>query len=89
MRDNAIRYGNTFDNESLCRDLIGGHHEGRNDLHLTGILVWNDPWCASGWEVTEGFVKKWGFLIKGCGEIMAATNRWREMRGDEPLVFEL
>lgn len=78
-----------FDNDSLCRDLIGGHHEGRNDIEFTGVLVWNDPWSVSGWEVTEGFAKKWGFLIKGCWEVMEATNRWRKMRGDEPLCVEL
>lgn len=88
MRDNAIRHMNVIDNDDLCRDMIGGHYEGASNIELTGIVVWNDPWCASGWEVTEGFVRKWGFLIKGCWEIINATNRWRELRGDDPLLFE-
>lgn len=89
MRDNAIRTMGTFDVDELCCDLVGGHYKGRNDLDLKGILAWSDPWCVSGWEVTEGFLKNWGFLLKGCWEILAATNRWRGNRGDEPLVFEL
>jgi hypothetical protein len=89
MRDNAIRMMGTFDVDELCCDLVGGHFKGRNDLDLKGILVWSDPWCVSGWEVTEGFLKNWGFLLKGCWEVLAATNRWRGKRGDEPLVFEL
>ena len=89
MRDNAIRYMNMLDNDCLCQDMVGGHYEGRNDIELTGVLAWNDPWSASGWEVTEGFAKKWAILLRGCSEIMAATNKWRAMRGDDPLLFEL
>jgi hypothetical protein len=48
LRDNAIRYMHMFDNDSLCRDLIGGHHEGRNDIEWTGVLVSNEPWSVSG-----------------------------------------
>lgn len=89
MRNNAIRHMNMIDNDDLCRDIIGGHFDGEDNIELTGIVVWNDPWCPSGWEITEGFVKKWGFLIKGCWELISATNRWRELRGDDPLLFEL
>jgi hypothetical protein len=54
-----------------------------------GVLVWSDPWRADGWEVTEGFLKKWGRLLKGCRELIESTNRWRELRGEEPLVIEI
>jgi hypothetical protein len=89
MRDNAIRMRHTFDNEDLCHDLMCADSQGRDAVDLKGVVVWNDPWCVSGWEMTEGFLKKWGFLVKDCWEIMAATNKWREKRGDEPLVFDL
>ena len=88
MRDNAIRTMGTFNHEELCNDMVGGFYQGRNTIELTGVLVWGDPWEFRGWEVTEGFVKKWGFLLKDCSEIIVATNQWRTMRGDEPLVFE-
>jgi hypothetical protein len=48
-----------------------------------------DPWDISGWEVTEGFVRKWGFLLRGYGELLDGTNKWSAKRGEEPLVLEL
>jgi hypothetical protein len=89
MRDNAIRAMDTFNHHDLCSDMLGGHDQGRNSIELTGVLVWGNPWEVSGWEVTEGFVNKWGFLLKDCWEVIAATNHWRTKRGDEPLVIEI
>lgn len=54
-----------------------------------GILSWSDPWDISGWEFTEKFVSKWGFLLQGCPDVVNAANRWRALRGEEPLVVEL
>ncbi|VUC25739.1 unnamed protein product [Clonostachys rosea] len=54
-----------------------------------GILVWSDPWRMEGYEVTPAFFRKWKFLFKGCQHIVESTNRWRERRGEEPLVVEL
>jgi hypothetical protein len=34
-------------------------------------------------------VRKWGFLLRGCGEIIEVTNRWRAVRDEEPLVVEV
>lgn len=53
------------------------------------IIVWSNPWEPAGWELTQGFSRKYGFLLKGCGDLLRATNRWREVRGDEPLVWEV
>jgi hypothetical protein len=64
MRDNAIRAMDTFNHHDLCSDMLGGHDQGRNSIELTGVLVWGNPWEVSGWEVTEGFVNKLGFLLK-------------------------
>ncbi|KAK5991097.1 hypothetical protein PT974_09375 [Cladobotryum mycophilum] len=54
-----------------------------------GIVSWSDPWDISGWEVTDRFVAKWGFLLQGCPDVVAAANNWRDLRGEEPLVVEL
>lgn len=69
--------------------MVGGLFEDRNDLDEKGILVWTDPWHMSGWEITEGFARKWGFLLKGCFEIVEATNRWRELRNEDRLTIEV
>jgi len=88
MRDNLILNDGKFDEDDLCCDLVGGLYEGFNDVESRGIMVWGEPWSADGWEVSEGFAKKWGFLLKGCGDLIEATNRWRQRRGESRLVVE-
>jgi hypothetical protein len=91
MRDNAIKWAGQFDNDALCSDLVGGLHEDVGDVGFkgNGMLVWSDPWHFRGWELTEGFLRKWGFLVEGCRGLVESTNAWRERRGDEPLVVEI
>lgn len=54
-----------------------------------GLVSWSDPWDIGGWEFTEEFAQKWGFLLEGCSDVVAAANKWRYIRGDDPLVFEV
>lgn len=89
MRDNAIVSAARIDWREMCRDIIGSMCQGNNTVEMTGLLVWNDPWRPEGWEVTEGFARKWGFMLKGCERLLSSTNRWRAQRGEEPLVVEL
>ncbi len=89
MRDNLIRCGDTCDLDDLCDDLMGGLYEGFNDADRRGIMVWSDPWCVESWEISDGFAAKWGFLLRGCHALMDATNRWRELRGEERLLVEV
>lgn len=94
MRDNAIvatRAGR-LSNEALCRDLfrgLCGQGEEATGGDEVRLLAWTNPWEAAGWEVTEWFLKRYGFLVKGCDDMRRATNRWREERGDEPIVWEV
>jgi hypothetical protein len=88
MRDNAIKSQHSFSNLDLCSDLLGGLHGRTNDIEC-GLRVWSDPWGPDGWELTEGFIRKWGFLVEGCADIFKATNHWRYLRGEEPLVWEI
>lgn len=68
-----------------------GRGGGGNDVDEARLIVWKDPWDPRGWEVTEGFLKKWGFLLRGDGEddMVKATNRWRALRGEDPIVWEI
>ncbi|KAL6813302.1 hypothetical protein GGI42DRAFT_314118 [Trichoderma sp. SZMC 28013] len=54
-----------------------------------GILSWSDPWDISGWEFTEKFFTKWGYLLQGCPDVINAANKWRTLRGEDPLVVDL
>jgi hypothetical protein len=88
MRDNCNRWADTIDEDDICSDFIGGLYESNADSDTKGWIVWKDSWDISGWEVTEGFVKKWGWLLRGCQDIIEASNRWRAIRGEDPLVVE-
>jgi hypothetical protein len=88
MRDNLIRHWGEFDEEAYLCDASG-----ENCIEVlaeaTGMLVWADPWDVRGWELTEGFVRKWRGLLEGCEEAIEASNRWRALRGEAPLDVEI
>ncbi|KAL4899006.1 hypothetical protein BDW74DRAFT_171841 [Aspergillus multicolor] len=94
MRDNLIlaewELGDAFDDTALCRAMCGygtlslpaRRDVGRGE---TGIIIWRDPWDASGWEVTETFLRQWGWVVQGCTELFRSTDWWRGVRGERPL----
>ncbi|EPE33235.1 hypothetical protein GLAREA_06247 [Glarea lozoyensis ATCC 20868] len=84
MRDNAIQTQHMYTPHELCADLLGGLM-GRSNEVDAGLIVWSDPWDPRNWEVSEGFHRKWSFLLEGCDDLLRSTNRWREIRGERPL----
>ncbi|RGP63857.1 hypothetical protein FLONG3_9751 [Fusarium longipes] len=90
-RDSLILATGTFDEDDLWADCIGGLYEGYPDdeMERRGMIAWSPPWDISGWEMSPGFVEKWGWLFKGLSEIIEATNRRRIERGEKPLVESL
>jgi hypothetical protein len=89
LRDNLILMAGQYDSRELLLDLGLRVYEGFDDIERCGFLVWEDPWLAAAWEVSEGFVRRWGFLLKGCSEVIETANRWRTLRGDERLVVDI
>ncbi len=89
-RDRLIRAAGTFDEDELWADCIGGLYEGFPDdeIERRGIVAWSPPWDITGWEMSEGFLRKWGWLVKGMPGALEATNRWRMERGEEPFAHE-
>lgn len=89
-RDRLIRATGTFDEDELWADCIGGLYEGFPDdeIERRGIIAWSPPWDITGWEMSEGFLKKWGWLFKGLPGVLEATNRWRMERGEETFVHD-
>ncbi|CAM1510619.1 Fc.00g009540.m01.CDS01 [Cosmosporella sp. VM-42] len=89
LRENMLRgitEGN-YDEDELCLDILSVvHADTRGAAYL---IVWGQPWDACGWEVSVGFLKKWGWLLQGCSEIIESTNRWRESRGESRLDIKL
>ncbi|KAM5371228.1 hypothetical protein ACJZ2D_008148 [Fusarium nematophilum] len=90
-RDNVLLALGQFDEDELWSDVMGGLFEGfpGSEVEHRGVIAWSPPWDASGWEMSEGFVRKWGWSFRGCEELLVETNRWRQKRGVEPIVFEI
>ncbi|CAI6339224.1 unnamed protein product [Periconia digitata] len=86
-RDRLIRAAGSFDEDDLWRDCIGGLFEGFPDDEICerGVVAWSPPWEIAGWEMTEGFLRKWRGLFGGLPGGLEATNRWRLERGEEVL----
>jgi len=89
MRDNILLNQDDMDVDALCEDFVGGMEKGLSEVESRGLILWGEPWREDGWEISEGFARKWSFLLKGCAALIDATNKWRETRGEERLVEEL
>ncbi|GKZ71779.1 hypothetical protein AnigIFM50267_007821 [Aspergillus niger] len=86
LRDNLLRQPETtYDAAQLCRDMRGLQvvNSGRG-----GVIVWGEPWDPHGWEVTEAFVQKWPWVVRGSRNLLQSTNYWRAQRGEPALSFQ-
>lgn len=84
IRDNLITAQEDFDDDELCYDLMAFWDSENSD---PAVLIWGCPWDPRNWEVTEAFVRKWGWVLDGCSEIQESTNRWRRLRGEKALLI--
>ncbi|KAL0930049.1 uncharacterized protein CTRU02_214869 [Colletotrichum truncatum] len=50
-----------------------------------GLIVWGEPHNIQSWEATPGFLAKWSWAVEGCDDLIESTNRWRLIRGEDPL----
>jgi hypothetical protein len=76
------------DDDELCADLLLVD-DPRDLSSKPSLIVWGESWDSRAWEANPAFLRKWGFLLRGCSEILEGTNYWREKRGEEGLVFEV
>jgi len=78
LRDNILDAGLTDEQEDMfCRD-----------MHSDGFRVWgSQPWNAFGWEVSQEFVDKWGWLIDP--QTIQHSNFWRFERGESELNWRI
>ncbi|KAH7012334.1 hypothetical protein B0J12DRAFT_690563 [Macrophomina phaseolina] len=64
---------------------------GRDEDEVTAgrkeLIVWGEPYNMQSWEATPGFLTKWSWIVEGCDDLVESSNRWRLMRGEEPLRF--
>lgn len=85
MRERAIRavHAGLLDEDELVLDLAEVCH--RDAVHTPFLIVWGDSADPGGWEATLPFLEKYGWLVWGCTELFASTNKWRSRRGEKVL----
>lgn len=52
-----------------------------------GLVLWGEPHNPESWEATPGFLRKWGWVVDGCDELIKSSNHWRMLRGEEMMQF--
>ncbi|OKL55900.1 hypothetical protein UA08_08954 [Talaromyces atroroseus] len=82
MRDALILAGDELDEDRLCIDIMGFWI---CEDEEPALLVWGPPWDFRSWEITETFMKKWGWAVQDSPEILETTNYWRSQRGERRL----
>lgn len=50
------------------------------------LINWGEPCRVENWEVTPGFLRKWGWTLEGCEDLIQASNYWRALRDEKPLT---
>lgn len=86
MRDNILcgASAGDFDEDELCADILSIEN---GQTSPATLIVWGESWDVRGWEATIPFLRKWGWLLRGCPEILESTNYWRQKRGERKLEF--
>ncbi|KAL6405227.1 hypothetical protein AUP68_12071 [Ilyonectria robusta] len=74
-----------MDDDDLCLDMA--EFDAPRDRESVSLIVWGEPWDSRGWEVTVPFLRKWGWLLEGCTDLLEGTNYWRTRRGERKLKF--
>lgn len=84
FRDNVILAcaANIMDDDDLCAD-IGEITE--ENTEKASLIVWGESSNPECWEASVLFFRKWGWLLQGCPELLEATNKWRQSRGERLL----
>ncbi|GFF59842.1 hypothetical protein IFM51744_10069 [Aspergillus udagawae] len=65
--------------------LTAGRDEDEVTARRKGLIVWGEPHDMQNWEATPGFFAKWSWVAEGCHDLVESSNRWRLMRGEEPI----
>lgn len=91
VRDNILLGLQTemIDEEDLCRDFSELAQPEDSDGISAPASVWGSSWDPASWEMSPRFLRKWGWLMRGCPEALDATNFWREKRGEMRIELEI
>ncbi|UPL01572.1 hypothetical protein LCI18_012506 [Fusarium solani-melongenae] len=86
LRDNLIRAFQIINEQEIGSDIMSVQAVAGEKPTL---IVWGDPSNPRWWEASPAFLLKWGYLLRGCQELIEATNYWRKMRGEKPFRIDV
>ncbi|KAH7258954.1 uncharacterized protein BKA55DRAFT_609717 [Fusarium redolens] len=86
FRDNVILAADAelLDDGELCEDISEINWE---NVERPSLIVWGDASVPHSWEASPWFLRKWGWLLQGCPELIETTNQWRQSRGEKLLKW--
>ncbi|KAH6972836.1 hypothetical protein BKA56DRAFT_592894 [Ilyonectria sp. MPI-CAGE-AT-0026] len=86
LRDNLLKPLSVegFDEDERCLEVFhpADHFPMEEQLAL---IIWGDGDNIRCWEASIAFLRKWGWLLRGCPELLESTNAWRMQRGEKTL----
>ncbi|RMJ13662.1 hypothetical protein BHE90_004998 [Fusarium euwallaceae] len=102
IRDNLLRRQHLFHHGQFLSDLVGYFtyapitaSQGievqvkETDSIGNGLVLWGEPYSQENWEFTPEFLIKWAWVIVDYDELVESSNRWRTVRGDDPIDVSL
>ncbi|KAM0629296.1 hypothetical protein ACHAO3_002461 [Verticillium nonalfalfae] len=91
LRDNVLRGldSEAINEDELCSDLLNVEDTNCSDVEKPSLILWGESWDIKGWEASAAFLRKWGWITQGCPELIEGTNYWRQIRGEQGIVFNV
>lgn len=90
LRDNILKAlaFTEFDEDKLCEEVYHPEDDGEG-VDRPALIVWGRADDIRGWEANMPFLRKWGWLLVGCPELLESTNIWRMTRGKKAINLDL
>ncbi|KAI6081673.1 hypothetical protein F4821DRAFT_248741 [Hypoxylon rubiginosum] len=90
LRDRILHLSviDSIEEVNICHDIVE-FDATQSPSEKPGLIIWGSPWDPRGWEASPAFLRKWGWIVDGCEEILEGTNYWREKRGEKKLLFPI
>ncbi|KAJ6095880.1 hypothetical protein N7486_006626 [Penicillium sp. IBT 16267x] len=76
----------TVGNQGVVEEL---EDEDEVTANRNGLIVWGEPDRMENWEAMPGFLRKYAWAMPGCDGLIESSNRWRRIRGVDPLRFSV
>lgn len=74
LHDNIICTSPRVNVHEFCVDMMGTMFATVDVSASSGLLVWGGSWLIKLWEMTEGFLQKWGWLLDDGCKLVRAIN---------------